>query len=60
MDNVISWVVSHWSDILAIYGALVLAASTFVKLTPSTADDAILAKVVKVLDWFSVAYPKKG
>lgn len=60
MDIVIAWIAAHWSALLAIYGGLVVAASTIVKLTPSTADDAVLAKVVKVADWFSVVYPKKG
>lgn len=60
MDNVISWIAANWVNILAIYGAAVALASAIVKATPSQADDAILAKVVKVLDWFSVAYPKKG
>lgn len=60
MDNVISWLSANWVNILAIYGAAVALASAIVKATPSQSDDAILAKVVKVLDWFSVAYPKKG
>ena len=39
---------------LEIFGATVALASLIVKLTPSTKDDAILAKVVKVLDWLSI------
>jgi hypothetical protein len=60
MDTAISWIAAHWSDLLAAWGALVAFASVVVKLSPSTTDDAILAKVVKVADWFSVVYPKKG
>lgn len=39
---------------LEIFGAAVTLASLIVKLTPSTKDDAILAKVVKVLDLLSI------
>ena len=42
----------------AIFGALVAAASTIVKLTPSVRDDEILAKIVKVFDALSVFNPK--
>lgn len=58
METVIPWITAHWSDILAVWGALVAAATVIVKLTPSQADDAILAKVVKIADWFSVVNPK--
>lgn len=43
---------------LEIFGAAVALASLIVKLTPSTKDDAILAKVVKVLDLLSVVNTK--
>ena len=43
---------------LEIFGAAVALASLIVKLTPSTKDDAILAKVVKVLDCLSVVNTK--
>lgn len=39
---------------LEIFGAAVALASLIVKLTPSTKDDQILAKVVKVLDLLSI------
>lgn len=43
---------------LEIFGAAVSLASLIVALTPSTRDDAILAKVVKVLDFLSVVNTK--
>ena len=43
------WITAHWKDILATIGAVVLAASAIVKLTPTQKDDTILAKVIKVL-----------
>lgn len=36
------------------FGTIVAAASVIVKATPSQKDDAILAKVVKVLDLLSI------
>ena len=43
---------------LAIIGGVVTIASAIVKITPSQNDDAILAKVLAFLDYFSVI-PKK-
>lgn len=43
---------------LEIFGAAVALASLIVKLTPTTKDDAILAKVVKVFDWLSIVNTK--
>jgi hypothetical protein len=43
------WITTHWSDILAVFGAVVGLATAIVKLTPTQKDDTILAKVIKVL-----------
>lgn len=43
-----------------VFGAFVVFASTVVKVTPTQKDDAILAKVIAVLDYFSVVTPKKN
>lgn len=40
------------------FGTIVAAASIIVKATPSTRDDKILAKIVKVLDFLSVVNTK--
>ena len=58
MTDVIAWVQAHWTEILAAWGALVAFATVVVKLTPTQKDDAILAKVIKLLDYFSVVNPK--
>lgn len=42
------------------FGTVVAAASIIVKATPTQKDDAILAKVVKVLDWLSVFNTKEN
>ncbi len=53
------WILEHWDDVLAVYGAIVVICSVIVKYTPSTKDDEILEKVVKILDKFSVSCKKK-
>lgn len=55
----IDWILNHWVDLLAIYGAIVAICSTIVKLTPSVKDDEIWAKILKILDKFSVVFTKE-
>ena len=42
------------------FGTIVAAASIIVKATPTQKDDAVLAKVVKVLDFLSVINTKEN
>jgi hypothetical protein len=53
-----SWILANWENILAIYGGVVAVCTTIVKITPSVKDDAVLAKVLKVIDFFSTAFLK--
>ena len=53
-----TWILANWDNILAIYGGLVALCTTIVKITPNTKDDAIVSKVIKVLDFFSTAFTK--
>lgn len=55
-----NWLAEHWNDILAWIGGIVSAASIVVKLTPTTKDDGIVDKVIKILDYFSVVQTKKN
>lgn len=48
------WITNHYTDILAWIGAVVSCATIIVKLTPTPKDDAILAKVIKVLSALSL------
>ncbi len=50
----ITWITAHWADLLAIWGAVVALASAIVKLTPTAADDAVLEKVIKWVEYLSV------
>ena len=54
----LNWLLLHWSDVFAIYGGVVALCTTIVKITPSTKDDEILGKIVKVADFFSTAFTK--
>lgn len=55
--NFVNWIVSHWSDVLAIIGGLVSVASIIVKLTPTTKDDSVLNAIIKVLAAVSIVNP---
>lgn len=54
MDNILNYVTIGF----AVLGVLVTAASAIVKLTPTTKDDDIVAKVIKIVDALSVFNPK--
>ena len=54
MDNISNYIALGFT----IAGVLVTAASTIVALTPTQKDDAILAKVIAVLNVLSVFNPK--
>lgn len=55
----LDWILNHWADLLAIYGAIVALSTAIVKLTPSVKDDEILAKIIKILDHFSTCFTKE-
>jgi len=67
----IDWIVENWDNIFKYIGYAVTACTVLVKATPTTKDDSIANKVVKVADWLSVVntadnkaklekYAKKG
>jgi hypothetical protein len=49
------WIIEHWDEVLAVYGGLVAVCTIIVKWTPTTKDDEILGKIVKLLSKFSVS-----
>ena len=51
------WLQTHWDDVLTIIGGLVMAVSAIVKLTSTTKDDTVWAKVLKVLSALSLVNP---
>ena len=53
-----TWILANWDNVLAVYGGIVAVCTTIVKMTPSVKDDAILGKILKVIDFFSTAFLK--
>lgn len=49
--------VANWGNILGVIAAALVAADKLVKLTPSTADDAFVAKVESALSVIGVKVP---
>jgi len=47
-------IISNLDNVFIIIGAVVTAASTIVKITPSTKDDEILGKIIKVIEYLSI------
>ena len=53
----VNWIVEHWQDVLSIIAGVIGIATTIVKLTSTQKDDAILAKIIKVLSVVSLCNP---
>lgn len=51
------WLQANWDDVLAIIGGVVVVVSAVVKLTATTKDDTVWAKVLKVLSALSLVNP---
>ena len=58
MNAVLEFLQAHWDELCVAFTALVTFCTVVVKLTPSQKDDAVLAKIVKILDYLSVVNPK--
>lgn len=54
------WIIEHWKDILAIIGAAVSLATLIVAITPTQKDDALLAKIIKILAAIGLLNPDKS
>ncbi len=50
-----NWLLSNWDTVLYVAGSLLTVASTITKLTPTPADDAIVAQLI---GFFSFLKPK--
>ena len=47
--QIVNWMTSNWTDVIALAGGVVILARIIVKLTPTPADDSLLEKVVGFL-----------
>lgn len=48
--DIVNWIMEHWVGILAAAGSTCMAASAITALTPTPKDDAIVAKVYRVIE----------
>jgi len=60
MEFDIETVKTTFETVMFWFGTIVAAASIIVKATPTQKDDAVLAKVVKILDLVSVVNTKEN
>ena len=44
-----SWIINNWQEVVNAMAGVMIVARIIVKLTPSPADDSLLAKFVDVL-----------
>ena len=51
------WITTHWDDILALIGGVVVVVSTVVKLTATDKDDTVWAQILAVLAALSLVNP---
>ncbi|MBR3603324.1 MAG: hypothetical protein IKL48_01320 [Elusimicrobiaceae bacterium] len=51
------WIQNNAKDLLAILGVVVTLSTMIVKLTPTSKDDRVLQKVIKVLSALSLCNP---
>lgn len=58
--NIINWIITHWTDILAGFGGVVLIASIIVGLTPNTKDDSFMRKFINIFDKLSFLQTKEN
>ena len=54
------WITTHWSDVLAAVGGLVVVAGIIARLTPTKKDDKVVGIIKKLLDYFSPGGINKG
>ncbi len=60
MQEVLTYIQAHWDDLFTIIGIAVSLATAITKLTPSTKDDAIVAKIAAVIEKLSVLKKPKA
>lgn len=46
----INWIMAHWVGILAAAGSVCMAASAITALTSTPKDDAVVAKIYRVIE----------
>lgn len=54
MQDIINWIIGNWETLLSCITCLILLASLIVSLTTTTKDDGVVAKIIEILDKFSI------
>lgn len=54
----VSFLLEHWNDILAVFGGIVGVCSSIVKVIPNTKAGSKLTTFVDLCDHFSIAFTK--
>jgi hypothetical protein len=54
MEKFIPFFVAHWDEVLLALTSLVTAASIIARLTPNKTDDAIINKILKMINFFAL------
>lgn len=49
-----NWISEHWLEAIAAATSLVTAASIITRWTPTTSDDAIVARIQAAIRWLSI------
>lgn len=49
-----TWLSEHWLEVVACVTSLITAASIITRWTPTTSDDAVVAKLQAVIAWLSI------
>ena len=47
--SIVVWLTTHWVQIVAAYGGIIMAARLIVKLTPTPNDDTALEKIIEFM-----------
>ena len=59
LNEILNFMNIYCGDVFAIIGSVVSIATTIVKITPTTKDDEILDKIIKIISIFSLVNTKK-
>ena len=53
-----SWLLGNIESLLAVAGSVVMSASLITSLTPTPADDKIVGRLYKIIEWLSFNFGK--
>ncbi len=54
MESYLTYVTVHWDDLLLIFTSMVTTFSVIARLTPNKSDDAIIDKILGVVNFFAL------